>query len=91
MCGYVQPSRDFAEAIRVWRFLLTVLGAMAGLFGVTVGLITLFIHLAGLTCLDVPYLSPFSRGKGIHLLRRRLKTEKLRNEELHPENRRKQQ
>lgn len=90
VCGYVQPSRDFAEAIRVWRFLLTVLGAMAGLFGVTVGLITLLIHLSGLTGLDVPYLSPFSRGKGIHLLRRRLKTEKFRNEELRPENRRKQ-
>ena len=78
VCGFVQPNRDLAEAVRVWRFLLAVLGALGGLFGVTVGAAALLIHLSGLKSLDVPYLSPFSEGKMPHILRRKLKNQKLR-------------
>lgn len=90
VCGFAQPNRDFAEAIRVWRFLIAVLGAIAGLFGVTVGLLILLIHLSGLQSLGVDYLAPFSKIKGAGILRRRLKDRKLRNPELHPQDRRNQ-
>lgn len=70
VCGYVLPNRDFANAIRVWRFVLAALSAIAGLFGWTAGLLLLLIHLSGLTSLDVPYLKPFSGGKRPSLLRR---------------------
>lgn len=90
VCGFVQPNRDFAQAVRVWRFVLAIFGAVAGLFGVTVGGILLLIHLSGLTCLDVPYLAPFSNAGGITLLRSRLKLNKDRNTDLDPIDRRNQ-
>lgn len=90
VCGFVLPNRDLAEAIRVWRFGIAALGAAAGLFGVTVGFLILLIHLSGLTCLDVPYLSPFSEGKNFGILRLRLKFRKFRNEKLHPVDKRNQ-
>lgn len=73
VCGFVQPNRDLAEAVRVWRFLLAALGALAGLFGVTVGAIGLLIHLSGLTSLGQSYLAPFSEGKTPDILRDKLK------------------
>lgn len=91
VCGFVQPNRDFAEAIRVWRFGLTLLGAAAGLFGVTVGLILLLIHLSGLTCLDVAYLDPFAEGEISEILRKRLRQRKYRDPALKPVDWRNQQ
>lgn len=73
ICGFVQPNRDLAEAIRVWRFALAVLGALAGLYGVTLGAIGLLIHLSGLTSLGRSYLSPFSEGKVPDILRKKQK------------------
>jgi len=70
VCGYVLPNRDLADGIRVWRFVLAALSAIAGLFGWTVGLLLLVIHLSSLTSLDTPYLKPFSAGKKPLLLRR---------------------
>ena len=69
VCGYVLPNRDFANAIRVWRFAIAALSAVAGLFGWTTGLLLLLIHLSRLTSLDVPYLMPFSKGRKPGLLR----------------------
>lgn len=84
VCGFVQPNRDFAEAIRVWRFVLAGLGAVAGLFGVTAGLLMLIVHLSGLTCLDVAYLAPFSNVRGASILRKQLYKDTQRNPDLNP-------
>ena len=70
ICGFALPSRDFAQALRLFRFAFAGLGAFAGLFGVTLGFLGLLIHLAGLTSLDVPYLMPFAGGSADALLRR---------------------
>ena len=75
VCGYVLPNRDLADAIRVWRFVLAALSAVAGLFGWTVGFLLLLIHLSTLTSLGVAYLAPFDRGKKPPLLRRRKRQE----------------
>lgn len=90
VCGFVLPNRDLAEAIRVWRFGIAVLGALAGLFGVTVGLILLVVHLSELECLGVPYLAPFHAPGGQTVLRRRMAFAKYRNSRLHPRDRRNQ-
>ena len=81
VCGFVLPNRDLAEAVRMWRFLIAVFGAIAGLWGVAAGLLCLLIHLTGLKSMGVPYLG--SNGKW-GLLRRRLKNQKWRNAALKP-------
>ena len=78
VCGFVQPDRSLAEAVRVWRFALAVLGAVGALFGVSVGAVALLIHLSGLESLGVAYLAPFSEGPAPSILRGRLKYEKRR-------------
>ncbi|MBQ9762221.1 MAG: spore germination protein [Oscillospiraceae bacterium] len=72
VCGFVQPNRDLAEAVRVWRFGIAALGAFGGLFGVTVGAIGLLIHLSGLKSLGAAYLAPYSEGGAPGILRKRL-------------------
>ena len=90
ICGFALPNRDLAEAVRFWRFLLAALGAVGGLFGVTVGLLSLIIHLSGLTCLGVDYLAPFSRMEDVEVVRRRLRFQKFRTQRLAPEDGRNQ-
>ena len=92
ICGYAIPGREFAEAIRVWRFVLTVCAALAGLFGLTVGLIGLLLHLGGLQSFGLSYLRPFDRAEiGGVVLRKRLNREKYRDPGLRPEDLRKQE
>ena len=86
VCGFVLPNRDFADAIRVWRFALALLASAFGLFGVGIGLMALLLRLAFLKSLGTAYLVPFAPG----LLRRRLKTYKFRAKRLYPLDRRKQ-
>ena len=80
ICGFTLPSRDLSDAVRLWRFLLTALGGIAGLFGLTAGAILLLVHLAGLTSLGVAYLAPFSDVRGWRaVLRPRLSQQKFRD------------
>ena len=91
ICGFTLPSRDLSDAIRIWRFVLTILAGLAGLFGVTAGFVLLVIHLAGLQSLGVSYLEPFSEGKTDGaLVRPRLVLQKYRDSVLHPKDSRKQ-
>ena len=87
VCGFVLPNRDLAEAIRMWRFVVAIFGALAGLWGVASAVVCLIIHLAGLKSMGVPYLQ--SNGRW-NFLRRRLKFEKWRNRALEPKDERNQ-
>lgn len=61
ICGFTVPGRGLADALRLWRTILAVLGALAGLYGVTMGALCLLIHLAGLESFGEPYLAPFAK------------------------------
>ena len=79
ICGYVIPGRALANAVRVWRFVLAVCAGLAGLFGLTAGLIALLLHLGGLATFGLGYLRPFDRAAtaGV-VLRRRIRSEAQR-------------
>lgn len=85
VCGFVLPNRDLANAVRVWRFGIAILASIAGLYGVAAGLLILLIHLSGLRCLGISYLTRTGR-----LLRCRLEKDKFRSAKLKPEDRRNQ-
>ncbi|MBR4017438.1 MAG: spore germination protein [Oscillospiraceae bacterium] len=85
VCGFVLPNRDLANAIRVWRFFIAVLSALAGLYGTLAGILILLIHLWGLKSLGVCYLDHTG-----HILRKRLKKEVYRTAKLNPQDRRNQ-
>lgn len=85
VCGFVLPSRDLANAVRIWRFLIAVLSAFAGLYGTVAGLLILLIHLSGLKSLGISYLAHTG-----HILRKRLKKNLYRTLKLKPEDRRNQ-
>lgn len=86
VCGFVLPNRDFAAAIRVWRFALTVLAAFLGLQGIGLGLLLLFIHILCLKSLGVCYAIPFEPG----VLRKRFIRKKGRDKHTKPLDKRNQ-
>lgn len=85
VCGFVLPNRDLANALRIWRFFVAMLASLAGLYGVLAGLVILIIHLSGLKCLGINYLSHTGS-----ILRKRLKNQTYRDSKLHPLDRRNQ-
>ena len=82
VCGFVLPNRDLANAVRVWRFGLTLAAACLGIWGMLAGVAVMLVHLAGLRSLGICYLTPWAGGRGI--LRRRMNREKHRDSRLGP-------
>lgn len=74
ICGFTVPGRGLADALRLWRTALAVLGALAGLYGVTLGALCLLIHLAGLKSFGEPYLAPFAKVSLKGILRKRIRS-----------------
>ena len=58
--NFVIPSYTMAIPIRLLRFAFMGLAGMFGVYGLTVGIIMLFVHLNGLHSFGVPYLSPLA-------------------------------
>lgn len=88
ICGFVLPNRDLAQAVRVWRFGIAILGMLLGIWGVFVGTLILVIHLYSIKSMGVRYLIPYPANRGI--LRKRLKKDVHRDARLHPEDKRNQ-
>lgn len=58
--SFVSPSYEMAIAVRMLRFVFMALAASFGLFGITIGLIALVLHLCSLRSFGVPYMSPIA-------------------------------
>lgn len=57
--SFVFPAFNMAISVRILRFILMGLAASFGLFGITVGLLVIILHLCSLRSFGVPYMSPF--------------------------------
>lgn len=77
ICGFVLPNRDLANAVRVWRFGISLLSMLLGMWGAGIGVAVLLLHLASIKSLGMPYLIPNPAGRGI--LRKRLINQKHRD------------
>ena len=60
IASFVSPSYDMAMSVRILRFIFMGLAASFGLFGVTVGLIALILHLCSLRSFGIPYMFPIA-------------------------------
>ncbi|MGF7029622.1 spore germination protein KA [Paenibacillus mucilaginosus] len=58
--NFVIPALNVTVAARLVRFLLMILAATLGLFGIVAGFMALLIHMASIRSLGVPYLSPLA-------------------------------
>ncbi len=95
IAGYTMPSQDFAAALRIWRFLLSVAASIAGCFGMVLVGAALVCRLASIESFGVAYLTPFASNAGEQVeghavLRQPLPRTKLREKSLKTRNRRNQ-
>jgi spore germination protein KA len=59
IANFVFPYFNMAIPVRILRFGLMLLAASFGLFGVTIGLLAIIIHLCSLRSFGIPYMTPF--------------------------------
>jgi spore germination protein len=55
---FTTPNFEMTLPLRILRFLLIILSAIIGLYGIMLGLILTLIHLVKLKSFGIPYLSP---------------------------------
>ncbi|MFR9708856.1 spore germination protein [Paenibacillus sp. MB22_1] len=60
IASFIIPHFDLGLAFRLLRFPIMILASMFGLYGVTCGLILIYIHLVNLESFGLPYLSPIA-------------------------------
>ncbi|KAI7282675.1 hypothetical protein KC345_g3386 [Hortaea werneckii] len=58
--NFIIPSFSMANAVRIVRFVMILLGATLGLFGIMCGILVLLLHMASIRSIGVSYLAPFS-------------------------------
>lgn len=95
IASFTLPNQDFANATRIWRFIIALFSSIIGLYGLIIGVILLIHHLCKMESFGVPYLSPFvsSDGKDLvedSLLRLPLKLNKTRPASLNVTNKKRQ-
>ncbi|PLR98720.1 spore germination protein, partial [Bacillus canaveralius] len=57
--SFVLPAFNMAISVRMLRFGLMILAASFGLFGITIGIMAIVLHLCSLRSFGIPYMSPF--------------------------------
>lgn len=91
---FTMPNQDLSNALRLWRFSLTIFGSISGLFGLTIGSLLLLLHLCSIETFGIPYLSPFVSHDGFSymdtIFRFPLYLNKYRPKDLKTQNKRKQ-
>lgn len=58
LASYTIPNESFASAYRLLKFFLIFTSAIWGLYGFTLGMLMIAIHLSGLQSFGIPYMIP---------------------------------
>lgn len=67
IASFAIPRYNFGTAFRLLRFPMLILAGTLGFFGMTIGILTIFIHLITLESFGTPYLSPVAPTDVHHL------------------------
>lgn len=59
VASFAIPNETFATAFRITRYLLIILSAWFGIYGLISGIVITLIHLSSLESFGIPYLMPF--------------------------------
>ncbi|WP_379971337.1 spore germination protein [Ectobacillus sp. sgz5001026] len=59
IANFVFPAYNMAISVRMLRFLMMMLAASFGVYGITIGMLALLLHLNSLRSFGVPYMAPF--------------------------------
>lgn len=62
LASFTIPNQELVNAFRLVKFFLIFCGGVLGFYGVFLGLLAVFIHLAHLKSFGIPYLMPFIGG-----------------------------
>ncbi|MEK3720801.1 spore germination protein [Paenibacillus sp. FSL H8-0034] len=60
IASFISPHFDLGLAFRLLRFPIMILAGIFGLFGISCGMILIYLHLINLRSFGTPYLSPFA-------------------------------
>ncbi|MCX7571692.1 spore germination protein [Tumebacillus sp. DT12] len=60
LASFVTPSYVMGNAVRVIRFPIILIAGLWGFIGLSVGLVTILIHLLNLSSIGAPYMSPYA-------------------------------
>ncbi|HHY81830.1 MAG TPA: spore germination protein [Clostridiales bacterium] len=60
IAGFIIPSQDLNNGIRILRMIFVLFASIAGLYGLSLGFIMLIYHLSTIETFGVPYLTPFA-------------------------------
>ena len=61
---FALPNYEWASGFRFIRFAYMILAAIFGLYGIMLGIVVLFVHLAKMESFGIPYTAPYS-GLGL--------------------------
>lgn len=59
ICGFTIPDYSLKFSVRIFRFIYTILGYIAGFLGITFGFFLHFIFLSSQSSFGVPFISPY--------------------------------
>jgi spore germination protein KA len=63
ICGFVVSNSDLANSFRITRILLLISAGLAGLYGLSLGLIFVLYYLCQTTTLGAPYMTAYKDGE----------------------------
>lgn len=62
IASFAIPNEEFSSTFRLLKFLMIILGAVWGLYGIMLGILILQIHLASMESFGIPYMMPLVSG-----------------------------